>query len=83
MDIVPKAGEAWVLDGGQTASSLAGPVQAQHAQAAPRKVGLQHQGIVTGSEDDAVEFRIHHCPSVKFCPLRNCHGLGLQGERWT
>ena len=66
MGIVPEAGEARVLDRGQPASGHHGPVQAQDPQAATRKVGLQHQGVVAGAEDDAVVLRTHRRSSSGF-----------------
>jgi hypothetical protein len=59
MDIVPERGEAGVLHRGQPTAGYRGAVQAQDAQAASREVGLEHEGVVAGAEDDAVVVRAH------------------------
>ena len=83
MGIVPEAREARVLHRGQPASGHEGPVQAQDAQAAAREVGLQHQGVVAGAENDAVLLRTHRRSSSGFGSNRcsRLPGKGSAGKR--
>ncbi len=70
MGIVPEAREARVFYGGQPASGHHRPVQAQDPKAATRKVGVEHQGVVTGAENDAVPISAHCHSSYGFVSNR-------------